>query len=482
MSEARVKRLCKLSSKLEVPVDKRGRHDGHNTISEAIMQSVDAHIRSYPYRVAHYGKSGQKARYLHCDLSVRSMWIKFLEEYDPAACLAVRAKVSNNDVAPIVKYEHFLEYFRAHFNYKFGRPRVDVCSTCEKLEVKLKSIDDANEKVQLVTELQVHKAKANLFYKQMKECEIKVKTTEKGKSEMIVFDFMQNIPFPHVPVAEMFFLRQLWLYVFGIHRFSDGKAFFYTYDEIVAKKGVNEVVSMLAHFLAHHVGKDVRKLYVFSDACTGQNRNQTMVQFWKCMVESGRFDEVSHVFPTRGHSYMACDRDFGKIELKKRKQDVVYTPDQWVDIISLAHSNSQVVRCTRDMFRSFTCHLSPKFRTNGCSEDKSVKWKVSTYKSFLFQKGKPVVVSSTSSGFLVHRFKLEKPGVDFSLRCVPQAYQLPIQLKPAKLTDLQKVLDVIPAPHRKHFDDVIAQQLNHDPAGDEESGSDIGIQTTSEKA
>ena len=47
---------------------------------------------------------------------------------------------------------------------------------------------------------------------------------------MITFDFMQNIPFPHIPISDLFYIRQMWLYVFGI------KAFMYEYDEITAKK------------------------------------------------------------------------------------------------------------------------------------------------------------------------------------------------------------------------------------------------------
>ena len=76
----------------------------------------------------------------------------------------------------------------------------------------------------------------------MKQCEEKVNNAEKGLSEMITFEFMQNIPFPHIPISEMFYMRQIRLYIFGIHRFSDGKAFLYAYDEITAKKSLNEVV------------------------------------------------------------------------------------------------------------------------------------------------------------------------------------------------------------------------------------------------
>lgn len=39
------------------------------------------------------------------------------------------------DLITVVKYD----YYKKYFGYKFGRPQVDVCSTCEDLNVKTKS-------------------------------------------------------------------------------------------------------------------------------------------------------------------------------------------------------------------------------------------------------------------------------------------------------------------------------------------------------
>jgi hypothetical protein len=32
----------------------------------------------------------------------------------------------------------------------------------------------------------------------------------------VTFDFQQNLPLPHIPVGEVFYMDQLWLYVFGV--------------------------------------------------------------------------------------------------------------------------------------------------------------------------------------------------------------------------------------------------------------------------
>ena len=76
---------------------------------------------------------------------------------------------------------------------------------------------DVAAKLKLETEPRLQKIKAKQLYLHVKQCGEEVKYTETGRSEMITFDFMQNIPFPHIPISEMFCMRQVWMYVFGIH-------------------------------------------------------------------------------------------------------------------------------------------------------------------------------------------------------------------------------------------------------------------------
>lgn len=56
-------------------------------------------------------------------------------------------------------------YYKENYDFRFGRPQVDVCSTCEDLGTKFKStaLND-NEKRTAVAELMVHKRRACKFY------------------------------------------------------------------------------------------------------------------------------------------------------------------------------------------------------------------------------------------------------------------------------------------------------------------------------
>ena len=76
------------------------------------------------------------------------------------------------------------------------------------------------------------------------------------------------------------YLRQIWLYVFGIHDCGNNTRAMYCWPESLARKGSNEVVSCLDnYFWSHSLPAEVDTLYLFSDSCSGQNKNSTVIQY-----------------------------------------------------------------------------------------------------------------------------------------------------------------------------------------------------------
>ena len=102
------------------------------------------------------------------------------------------------------------------------------------------------------------------------------------------------------------------LYSFNIHELASRDAYFYCYDETIAKKGSNDVVSMLDNFIESFVPKTVSHLHIFCDSCAGQNKNYGMMRYLHYLVHvRKRFKSVIMTFPVRGHSYLECDKKCG---------------------------------------------------------------------------------------------------------------------------------------------------------------------------
>ena len=239
----------------------RGKHQNHpNAVKHSTEALIEAHIRKFPYRVAHYSTVAKKRRYL----SSTKMYELFLKENDPGSYAEfVAKKVKLDKVRSVVSYRGYLKYFRDVFNYGFGRPQVDKCRECEELKVKIQGEKNAAVRQNLVTTQWLHKLKAKSFYDEIKRCTELAEQCE--DTEMITFDYQQNIPVPVTNVTDEFYLRQLWVYNFGVHRMTDNKQVMYMYSEVNGKKACSEVVSFIKHFIDHYIPKSVRKLYVFSD-------------------------------------------------------------------------------------------------------------------------------------------------------------------------------------------------------------------------
>ena len=98
----------------------------------------------------------------------------------------------------------------------------------------------------------------------------------------------------------------------------------FVYPENCAHKGPNEIISML-DFYVKNLPENVKNLVIFCDNCFSQNKNKYLIAFLHYLSNT-IFHEVNVFYPIPGHSRMPCDRDFGRIEKKKNKQDKFLNP------------------------------------------------------------------------------------------------------------------------------------------------------------
>src|SRR5258705_13669129 len=159
----------------------------------------------------------------------------------------------------------FRQIFVRDFNIGFRAPFTDVCSFCEKISHEIR-IKQGKDKVQAMIEKRVHKLRATAFYTSIK--------SKPDDTRTYCFDLQQVQPLPKVPIQEQFYSRQISFYAFVCVDVSSVDPTFYTWTEIQAGRGPNEIGSALLHFLCHETNLDVVKhLRLFCDGCGGQNKN-----------------------------------------------------------------------------------------------------------------------------------------------------------------------------------------------------------------
>ncbi|CAG9836534.1 unnamed protein product [Diabrotica balteata] len=202
---------------------------------------------------------------------------------------------------------------------EFGRPQIDTCCECELLNTTIKKpqFNETAKRV-AVAQLLVHKRRSKKFYSSLRQR--KEYCAEQEKAMLLCFDYMANISLPTIKVQEKYDLRQLCVYPFVIHNSNKDPATFYLYHQGVAGKGSNEVCFFLKKSIDENVPANVDEVYLYTDICTGHNKNYTMIRLLMQPTDSGRFKKVVYRLPIRGHSYLPCDRVFGLV-----KHDRFYT-------------------------------------------------------------------------------------------------------------------------------------------------------------
>lgn len=465
ISEKRIRRISLLKTQFKSPKDMRGKHlIRPQKISDEIYLKIDEHIKSFHYEVHHYGNTNRlKRRFLSSNLSVLKMYKLFIQKYYPNVFCDIDENTDLKKLNCEVHYETYLRYFNNNFNYRFGRPRSDVCNQCEELKAEISNEDDVNLKKILQNTLKVHEVKAASFYTKLKEAQAEAN----DELDTLCFDFKQNLPLPHLSTTDVFYSRQLWVYLMCVHSAKNKKSVMYMWPENVARKGSNEVISILYHYIKTFIPESVKKLKIFSDGCRGQNQNYNMLNFWQSLVYKCRFTEIDHYFPFRGHSFLPCDRHFGLLERKQRKVEKVECFDEWVDLVS-ERFKVVIVDCT--MIKKFSDCFSRYYKKTVVSN--GIKLQLTKYKWFQFRCNK-LNAYTTLTGLVCDTFVMLKPNVLPHVLHFPDEnlYDGPIKITSEKKNDILKLVKYLSNPKAIAFYNNL--QSAAEEATYESDGSDI---------
>ncbi len=437
------KKVLKTESTIQ---DGRGKHDNHTRIDEDIRNRIRQHISNFPARESHYSRSKQRTRkYLDASLNISAMYRMFLKD--------------NPDLTEqTAKRWLYQDIFTHEFNISFGFPRSDICDKCEWFYAQMKAAEsDGN--VQRVNELKVqhelHIRKADVFNKQMQDMSRLGKDDMTKSRAVICMDYQKNLPLPLTGVGQEYYKRQLWLHNLCIHNMVDDDATMYLYSEHYAGKGPNEVISCLDDYIKD-LPQSVTALHVFTDNCFSQNKNKYLCAYlnYICNV---RLMSVHVYYPIPGHSRMPCDRDFGRIEQKKKHIDRVSRPSEWVETIR-----------TTDIRKPFTIKYVEHPVTDDLRSDGTPVVKVKDYKTALephtkppkqiaatrgivFERGKVPVGRQSMTGMCNEPMAVLKRGskmtnVKSAVRRARDAFADFIPIKDAKLRDVNALLEHVHLP------------------------------------
>ena len=454
--------------------DSRGQHNQETEKTRIVHQD----IQSLATTETHYTKSKETGRrYLPFQTTIKSLYKAYLKR-----------QISENPGKPTVSYSQYLKIFNA-YNIGIAPPLTDTCNNCNLLKNK---IDELREKEPNNLEalninkrdLNLHKFRAkrvvrlyNTFLPPERRSKfynekLKLKYDYKPNRLVICMDLAQARPIPQITESLAYYKRKLMLYIFGIYDVINDVSYMFTWTEVEAKRGSNEIASCLSVFIDKFVSPHIDNLVIFSDNCAGQNKNINIVLSCLRFIHSNRFKKIDHVFMMSGHSYMPCDRDFGFIS-RSIKGETIPSYRKYIQLIQDAKPGKpfRVVKMKQNMFKNFDklqkliVNRKPADHDINFSDGKiftfssdyKLGYHIKTHYSNLLP---PVPVILQREG--VARKGSKKPTLyldSFNLFVdLDPLYDAPVKLSSAKLDDIKCLLEHVKYNEKEFLQGVVNSQ------------------------
>ena len=241
-------------------------------------------------------------------------------------------KCSQENKQP-VKEKYYYKVFSTKFNLHFKVPSKDTCRQCDELLLKMRAETQDDKKKELELQKKLHLARAEqarsvLQFDQQKASE---------DTYVCTFDLQKALPFPKLSTSVAYYKRNLYVYNFGIHCFNTKTGFMHVWDETEGGRGSQEVASCICKHLKENAPSH-ENIILFSDSCTGQNRNIKLSLMLLKLVQDPAMavETIDLKFLVSGHSFLPNDSEFGVIESSSKKCQNIFVPEDWFDLIKNA--------------------------------------------------------------------------------------------------------------------------------------------------
>lgn len=311
--------LAKVQNSGVIETEKRGGRQSHLQAKDVkIREVIVAHISKFPRMESHYCRRSSTREYLHSDLSISKMHYMFLNE--------------NSTLR--VSYSTYANVFNS-FKLSFHHPKKDQCGICANYRK-----GDAERRRALEDCYQKHTAE-KVAVRAKKDLARKDKNI---KNASAVFDLQQVIFLPISNESKIFYRRRLSNYNFTIYNLKSKECHCYTWHEALSKRGSCEISTCLYFYLKELDARGVETVSLFSDSCSGQNKNSiiaAMLLYIVSLFKNIETISVSYFEPYHGQN--EGDSAHSAIARAVGKAEEVFVPSQLVPIFKLARRNNPYI-------------------------------------------------------------------------------------------------------------------------------------------
>lgn len=315
----------KEENKFPVP-DQRGHHRSYNKVSDEQTEKFKEFINSLPLVPSHYCRSSSSKKYLPADVKSFNNVFRMYQK-----------SLGTENKNLILKKTKFMQLLKKHFNIGIHVPKKDKCSKCERYKNLPDNLKTNEEQENYNQHLAEKEAVKKIFLQEQ------IQATEENAGTLVAsFDLQKVLSTPHGDSMTIGFSRKYAVYNFTIYETGSKKGYCYLWGEKDGKRGSNEICSNLLHYLTDvDISGKYKKISLFCDNCTGQNKNKFLLTMLRYFLDSANnISEITITYLIVGHTYMPVDSMHGIIE-KSIKNKIVQSPSEWPTILRNARINPE---------------------------------------------------------------------------------------------------------------------------------------------
>ena len=133
------------------------------------------------------------------------------------------------------------------------------------------------------------------------------------------FDLQAVLQTPCSIVSQIYYMHTLNCYNLSIYNLGSQSATCYIWSEVDAKRGACEIGSVL-HLQLLSLPGNIKHVILYSNACSGQSRNQfTATALMHAVVNLSNIEIIDHKCFESGHTQMECDSMHSSHWIRKEK-------------------------------------------------------------------------------------------------------------------------------------------------------------------
>lgn len=452
VTKVRIFRAIKSTVTNPNAVDRRGRLSARK-VKMADIEIVKRFVEKFPqFEIAKLGMPRTTTQCLHPQLNMRKLYAEYSSE-----------RADNEET--ILAESTFRKIVNKNCGISFFT-RSSQCKKCATHKKKLQpQILSTEHREKLLSVQHAHLQKAQLIKDDLADTvEQAMDLTE--HTEIFTFDIQRALETPRFAVSgQAYSKKPMWLFNVCIFDEIRQKSHFYIWPEYIAKRGPEEIASVLIRHMLAQIPKETKKIVLFS---SGKQRNIKMVLMLKKFFDMWPNDELKSIeqrFFLKGHTFNSCTRSFNLIERNAKKVGNIYTPFNWKNVIESAKSSEPkfvVQEMQRQQF--YTCKPIEELlsSTKKSSDGSYIDW--ANIWLMAYEKNNPFKVMACNfeekENMKIIMLCKKVPVYAFTnTNLLPKYSDADTLLSLDKFNDLQSILSQVPEQHHDFYKELPHNEL-----------------------